>query len=94
VIGSDADCRRAPMCRTYGSCTLVEGECHLTKADDCRKTEQCEKDGVCAYDGTTCVVAADADCRASAACKAEGRCKAQPPKAPRDVADRGRCVKK
>ncbi|MBW2453070.1 MAG: hypothetical protein JRI68_01090 [Deltaproteobacteria bacterium] len=84
-IQSDADCRKAPVCKDFGACTHTRGQCTVTASADCAASTFCKMAGKCvAYQGQCRMGAtADADCdkpHGSSGvnpCKTKGNCTAK-----------------
>ncbi len=84
-IQSDADCRKAPVCKDFGACTHKGGKCTVTSDGDCVASSFCKMTGKCvAHDGQCRIGAAkDQDCNTPHGvsglnpCESKGHCTAK-----------------
>ena len=70
-----AEIKCGRLCKKYGGCGLVGGECKVIKDEHCEQSDVCKVDGRCSYDGESeCSATKDEDCANSLACKRDGKC--------------------
>jgi hypothetical protein len=84
-IRSDADCRKAPVCRDFGACTHKGGQCTVTSDSDCAASSFCKMAGKCMAHAGQCRIGAtkDEECTKSHGkaglnpCATKGHCTAK-----------------
>ena len=54
VFACEKSCRDLLICKKYGQCTEIDGECWATKAEDCRKSSNCAQYKQCNLRGRKC----------------------------------------
>ncbi len=57
-IQSDADCRKAPVCKDFGACTHKGGKCMVTSDADCAASSFCKLAGKCVAHQGKCRIGA------------------------------------
>jgi MYXO-CTERM domain-containing protein len=73
-VAGEIDCKQA--CRLEGACTLQDGVCVATSAEDCQRSHACGHGGQCSLADNRCIAASAGDCATSQMCKLNGWCHA------------------
>jgi hypothetical protein len=71
-----ATCAESHVCRMWGWCSEVSGECAPTTQAQCRGSEACVKGGLCTLEGAKCIARGD-DCLGSTWCEFNKLCEAR-----------------
>lgn len=71
---TDADCRRAKVCREEGQCSARFGRCVAARAEDCDNGSLCRDQGRCTPQDSVCKPTRPEHCTTSTGCRTQGAC--------------------
>lgn len=69
-------CDASHVCKMWGWCQEIDGECAAGNNDHCRASIACKKGGLCSVEGKKCI-AKDGDCDNSEWCEKNKLCAAR-----------------